>query len=447
MKSIYIALVFLFLIISFSKAQKPTTPAPLDKKVKEFGESFFEKDTLHSVRIYFTQCNYFDSLKIYKHLGDSLRNNKYMQANIMVDGKMMYACGIRYKGESSYDFYPGVKKSFRVKFDKFKKKQDYNGLYDINLTNNFKDPTMLREKIYLDIMNKNGLPAPRAAFTKVYINDKFWGFYLATENVDEVFLERNFHEETGNLYQGEPLANFVDYGNKQDLYYNKYVLKTNAKKNDWSDLVHFIELINDSSGTDTDYQKRLEAKFALHSCLKAWAINNLIGNVDAYNMFYPHNFFIYHDTTNGRWHWISLDGNYAFAAWNPILTYDQLMRMSILVPDSTPYKDERPLLTRTLGRNKLIQRQYLLYLKELLNTDFLPERINRMVDSLALKVRFGVYADTNKMYSNTDFDTNIAGTIGDPVDPGNFIPGLKSYISDRRKNIEQELDVLLKKLQ
>ena len=169
--------------------------------------------------------------------------------------------------------------------------------------------------------------------------------------------------------------------------------------------------------------------------------------MDAYNMFYPHNFFVYHDTVSSRWHWISLDGNYAFAAWNPILNYDQLMRMNILVPDSVPYRDERPLLTRTLGKNKLIQRQYLLYLRELLNTDFMPENINKMVDSLASKIRLGVYADSNKMYSNTDFDSNLSGTIGDPTDPGNFIPGLKSYISDRRKHVLDQLDGLLKKLE
>ena len=158
------AFLFLVLISHFATSQ-PAAKSPANK---EFGDEFFEKDTIHSVKIYFTQCNYLDSLRIYKHVGDSLRNNKYLQANIMVDGKMLFACGIRYKGESSYDFYPGPKKSFRIKFDKFKKGQDYKGLRELNLTNNFKDPTMLREKIYLDMMSKNGLPAPRAGYAKVY---------------------------------------------------------------------------------------------------------------------------------------------------------------------------------------------------------------------------------------------------------------------------------------
>ena len=63
-----------------------------------------------------------------------------------------------------------------------------------------------------------------------------------------------------------------------------------------------------------------------------------------------------------------------------------------------------------------------------------------------MRIRIAVYADVNKMYSNKDFDTNISTTIGDPLDPGNFIPGLKSFIVDRRRNIEEELQQLSRQL-
>src|SRR5436189_5697731 len=75
-----------------SKGSGGRTPADSEKGDKYIA-SFFDKDTLHSIKIFFTQCNYWDSLKYYKHLGDSLRMNNYMQANVLVDGKMLYACG------------------------------------------------------------------------------------------------------------------------------------------------------------------------------------------------------------------------------------------------------------------------------------------------------------------------------------------------------------------
>ncbi|TAH43089.1 MAG: hypothetical protein EYC69_03580 [Bacteroidetes bacterium] len=423
-------------------AQEAVKPVKTKTSTKDYGKSFFEKDSIHTIKIYFTQCNYWDSLTYYKNIQDSLDLATYMQATVVINGKSFYSCGVRFKGESSYEFYPGKKKPFRIKFDKFIKKQDFFGLEDLNLTNNFKDPTMIREKIYLDMMNRHGLPAPRATFAKVYLNDKYWGLYQVNENIDNVFLETRFNEKKGNLFQGDPVANFVYLGNDQSKYYMRYGLKNNETKNDWSDLVRFIKIINDTILSDEEYAQRINKVLNLDACLKAWAINNLIGNIDAYNMFYPHNFFIYHDSTSGKWQWISLDGNYSFAAWNPIMNYPQLTRMSVMIPDSTPYSDARPLLERTIGSNLIIQRHYLKILKEIFYTDFEPERMNHIIDSLSLRIRVAVYADSNKMYSNTDFDTNINSTIGDPLDPGNFIPGLKAFLADRRRHIEAQLEAL-----
>ena len=447
--AINIFVIFALFLFLGSQAQIPKQnlpkPEPVKKdkkKKKDYGKSFFEKDSIHVIKINFLQCNYWDSLLIYRQISDSLDKQHYMQASVQIDNKNYYGCGIRFKGESSYDFYPGKKKPFRLNFNKYVKGQDMDGLEELNLSNNFKDPTMIREKMYLDIMNKSGLPAPRATYAKVYINDKYWGLYLVSESIDEVFLKTRFNDDRGNLFQGEPLATFVYFGNEPSKYYNKYVLKSNEDKNDWTGLVKFIRLINDSTLQGDDFMRRLESTFNLDKCLRAWAINNLIGNIDAYNMFYPHNFFLYQDSITNKWNWISLDGNYAFAAWNPIMPLPSLLKMSIMVPDSAPYRDARPLLDRTLRTNPSIRKRYIAIVNELLREEFNPETLSNSIDSLSMRIRIAVYADINKMYSNKDFDTNLSSTIGDPLDPGNFIPGLKSFINDRRKNIEAELQLL-----
>jgi hypothetical protein len=161
-------------------------------------------------------------------------------------------------------------------------------------------------------------------------------------------------------------------------------------------------------------------------------------------MFYPHNFFVYHDSTTYKWNWISLDGNYAFAAWNPVMPLPALLHMSILVPDSVPFKDVRPLLDNTLRKNSYIRKRYLAIVNDLLQNEFSEQRMSNVIDSLAGRIRIAVYADVNKMYSNKDFDTNINNTIGDPLDPGNFIPGLKSILRDRRKIVINEIQKTLK---
>lgn len=442
-------LLFLFSFRLTTEAQKvgdPSAKPEKTKKQKDFGKSFFEKDSIHIIRINFVQCNYWDSLVQYRKYFDSLNVSQYMQASVTVNEKTYYSCGIRFKGESSYEFYPGKKKPFRIKFDKFIKSQDMDGLDEINLNNNFKDPTMMREKIYLDLLNRKGLPAPRATYAKVYLNEKYLGLYLVTENINSTFLKTRFGDAKGNLFQGEPLATFKYYGNQSSDYYNKFILKNNGNVNDWSDLVSFISLINDTTLSEDIYLRKLESAFNLDKCLRAWAINNLMLNIDAYNMFYPHNFFIYHDNITNKWNWISLDGNYAFAAWNPVMSIPSLLKMSILVPDGVPFKDVRPLLDNTLGRNNRIRKRYLAIVNDLLQNEFSEKNISDMVDSLSLRIRFAVYADINKMYSNKDFDTNLTSTIGDPLDPGNFIPGLKSLIHDRRKYVLEEIQKLNKQI-
>lgn len=417
------------------------------KSKKDYGKAFFEKDSIHVIRIYFTQCNYWDSLVNHKKLYDSLEISNHLQANIIIDNKKIYSVGIRFKGESSYEFYPGKKKPFRIKFNKYYKDQDFQGLEELNLTNNFKDPSMIREKIYLDMMNKEGLPAPRATFAKVYIMDKYWGLYLVNESIDKVFLETRFNDSKGNLYQGEPQASFVYLGNEPSKYWNRYTLKNNTKQNDWTDLVKFIKVINDTVLSKEDYVRKLETNFNLDKCLRAWAINNLLGNIDAYNMFYPHNFFVYHDSLNFKWHWISLDGNYSFAAWNPVMNLPNLINLNVMIPDSVPDKEPRPLLLHTLGDNRTIQKRYIAIMGEMVRKYFKDDGMEKTIDSLSSRIRLSVYADTNKMYSNSDFDANINSTIGDPLDPGNFIPGLKAFIIARKKSIEDQIEIINKKLQ
>ncbi|MFM2206294.1 MAG: hypothetical protein RL213_269 [Bacteroidota bacterium] len=435
-------LAFTFSFSVFGQDVSTGSSKKSEKKIDN-GKAFFEKDSIHSIRLNFPQCNYWDSLAYYKKTGDSLESPQYMQASVTVDGKLFHACGVRFKGESSYQFYPGKKKPFRIKFDKYIKGQNYTGLREINLNNNFKDPTMMREKIFLDLMKKYGLPAPRCTYAKVYLNDKYLGLYLVTENIDDVFLQTQFGDIRGNLYQGEPVATLAYIGNDPKKYEKRYILRNNRTKNEWSDLIRLIRIFNDSTLSDDEYARKLDANFDVNKCLKAWAIDNIMGNIDAYNMFYPHNFFLFHDSLTMKWHWITLDGNYAFAAWNPILNFPQLVRMTIMRLDTVPNKAPRPLLDKMLVENKYLRKRYLQIADTLLRSDLQPEAIGRTIDSLSLRIRVAVYADVNKMYSNTDFDTNIRSTIGDPLDPGNFIPGLKSYITERRKYIEEELNRLL----
>ncbi len=403
-----------------------------DDKV-ENGEDVFASDIVHEIRITMLQCNYWDSLMYYKN--DSTGTNTYMQSTITFNGEKYFGAGVRIKGESSFDFYPGIKKSLKIKFNKFNKKQKLNGLKTINLNNSFKDPTFMREKIFLDFLREQDLPAPRCTYANVYINDQHLGLYLIVEQIDKRFLKYNFNEDTGNLYKGEPNATLEYLGEDQNIYRRSYRVKRNST-DDISDLIGFTRILNDTLISEKDKCAQLNKIFNVENCLKIWAATNLFCNIDSYNMEFRHNYYLYNHPLTQKFEWIPYDANYAFCAWSPKFTLNEAENLSVVYKN----KNLTPLMD-VVFENCDYKKFYINYYEELIDNAFTQETINIKIDSLAIKIRKYVYEDGVKMYTNKDFETNINTEIGDDInDPGNFIPGLKSFVDKRRKSVLEELN-------
>ena len=116
-----------------------------------------------------------------------------MQATVEFDGQLFPSpIGVQLKGNSSFNSYPGVKKSIKISFDEYVDTADLHDITTLNLNNGFKDPSMLREKLCLDFCKKNGINAPRSTFAKVYLNDQLWGFYSLVEQVGKTFCKTRF---------------------------------------------------------------------------------------------------------------------------------------------------------------------------------------------------------------------------------------------------------------
>jgi spore coat protein CotH len=407
----------------------------------KIGDKFFNTDLVHDIHIKYAHCNYWDSLIHYKeYYKDQLEINKYLQANVIIDGSTFYAVGVRIKGESSYDYTPGDKKSFKIKLNKFIKNQDLDNLTTINLNNGFKDPSFLREKIFFDILRNEGIPAPRISFANLNINDKNFGLYVVSEHINRRFLERYFGNKNGSFYKGEPKATFEYLGNKTDNYQGKF--HAEHKKNKIrKDLVDLIKIINDDSLNETEFKEEIEQILNVENCLKIFAITNLFCNVDAYNMIYPHNFYLYKNTDTDLFEWIPYDANYAFCAWSPVFELQEAEKMSIFYQ----YPDNNNPLFKKIISNSYYKEYYINYIQTLLDKYFTKEYIENQIEDLSLKIRKYVYLDEMKMYSNEEFEKNLNETIGDPDDPGAFIPGLKSFWINRRKAVQTEIKELNRK--
>ncbi|MGL4598659.1 MAG: CotH kinase family protein, partial [Bacteroidia bacterium] len=141
------------------------------------GDSLFGVGGVHTVYIDFVQTNWWDTLTAHKTLGDQTGQDIYMSARVTLDGRAMDSVGVRLKGNASYAGHPGTKKPLKLKFNEYINGQKYDGLKSLHLNNSAYDPTMLREKLMLDVLRRHGLPAPRCTYAAVYFNQAYVGLY------------------------------------------------------------------------------------------------------------------------------------------------------------------------------------------------------------------------------------------------------------------------------
>ena len=414
----YISTIFLFAIALF--VQSAYSQAA--------GDSIFNTSTIHTIKFYFSQAKWYDSLVTYKPL------DKKMKGNVMIDGKTYNNVGVQFKGNSSFNN-PGKKKSWKIDFNEYDSTLECNKEKTLNLNNGFKDPTMMREKITLDFCIRNGIAAPRCTYANVYVNDTLWGFYTIVEQVDKTFLKHWYADNNGNLFKGDPSGSLQWYGSTVSSYNTKYELKTNKTQNNWSDLIHLIDELNNTPAADL--HDSLEAVLETNSAINVWAVNILFANLDSYQGS-GHNYYIFHDSTYNKFNWITWDVNEAFGNFSQGMSITQMENLSIFyIP--TP-ANMRPLHNNMLQvaayEQALVDAvcEYTLY-------DFSSAAMDPKIDSLANFIRTSVYADPNKFYSNQNFEDDLAATVivgGGPPFGGNY-PGLKSFVANKRLAVTTEL--------
>lgn len=243
------------------------------------------------------------------------------EGTLTSDGVTWTHVGIRYKGNSSLSFahregqnkYP-----FKLDFDEWEEaspsvdNQRFYGFKQLNLSSNFDDDSLMREKVAADLFREFGVPAARTAFVEVYLDigggPQRLGVYTLVEEVDDSLPESQFENKDGNLYKPDgDAATFAE--NSYDL--EEFGLKTNEEEADYSDVTALYEAIHaESRTTDPEaYKAGLEAVFDVERYLKYLAVNMAIQNWDTYGRM-THNYYLYND--EGRLVWIPWDNNEAF---------------------------------------------------------------------------------------------------------------------------------------
>ncbi len=403
------------------------TSAPSPNAASITQSELFDTAVVHEIAIDFDFPDWYDVL------ADNKEEGIYVAGTFTIDGVAIDSVGVRFKGNSSYNSYPGIKKPFRIKFSEYREDQKLDGLPSIMLNNGYKDPTILRETIAYDLLRDVGMGS-RTGFANLTVNDELIGIYTIVETLNGTWIENHVaSSEDGNLWEGEFRADLTWLGADQSAYESRYVLETNEEENDYSQLIDFIDKLNHTPiATLPD---TIAPVLDVDTWLRHHAVHNLMVNMDAYEG--PgHNFYMYWREDQDRITHIPWDQNMAFGTFTRV---DEppggFESMSALYEDSA----DRPFLSNILDVD-LYQEMYLRHMRDLLSTRWTEARMGEIVDELAAVVRTHIYADPNKMYSDAEFEQNLDSDVPNGRFP---IFGLKSFVGSRIDYLVPELSGLL----
>lgn len=378
----------------------------------------YDINTIREVRITFKEKNWDDIL-------DSLKQRGYDQrliGDVEYGGKIYEGAGVRYKGNSSYfsTRKSGLSKlPFNIDVNVTNKKDKMPGGYDkLKLSNVFRDPSFLREVLSYEIA-RDYMPASRANFVKLYVNDEFMGLYNNTESVDDEFLKSYYGENDGILFKCDPIWGYeapthCKKGEKASLQYlgadsicymGKYEIKTD---HGWGELVELTRVLNNEP-------EKLDSILNIDQALWMLAFNNVLVNLDSYTGRFCHNYYLYRDQT-GVFHPIVWDMNLSLGGFRYLGVSERLSPLSNDdMQTMSPFEhykqqnEKRPLILQ-LFSNPLYRKIYLAHMRTILNDHFVDSTYLKRAEVLQGLIDEHVMRDTNQLYNYEAFRTNLHET-------------------------------------
>jgi len=401
---------------------------------------FFDDSSVREIRITFSEANWYNTLYVSHNTN---ADDPYFPAKFQYGDVVIPQIGIRFKGNSSFRR-NGVKKPFKLDFNEYDDNAAFYGLKKLNLHNGDLQPDHLHEKMFLDFAGKY-IGAMRAVHVRLYVNDVYYGLYLAVEQPDKTMMQSRFgSDEDGNLYEaGESVSADMSYlGTDPASYYTRYELKTNENANDYSGLITMLDVLNNTN--TAELPAKLEPHMDIENVLNGMALNALFTNFESY-LGTTSEYFLYQRDTDSRFVHIHWDTNETFGSVgdgtpriaNPF-TYEPFTIPSGGQGGGPNAGTNRPLLTK-LWAVPEYKRLYLRLLARYLREGFDESTFSTRANALATLFRSDYYADTNTLYTMTQFET----AINNQVTSGGFTTyGITQFVRERNSYLRPYLNNL-----
>lgn len=426
--------IFLFLVSPFLlSAQSLYNPQTLYDQPG----GLFDEDSIRVIDLEFDNQNY------HSYLVNSWYYNpdERIPATLTINGTIYDSVGVRYKGNSTFclpNDNSNPKVPYNIDMNYFIDNQQLLDYNKMKLANAWMDPTFVKQIVSSNIYRKY-LPTGESNLVKLNVQGNYVGLYVNDESINKQFLKKHFDEKSGPLFKCDNIDRFCDtanapsamppnlyyMGDDTTLYYDSYDMKSD---DGWEELVNLIKVL------DLDFQN-IDSVLNVDRTLWAFAVNQVIQNLDCYNTYYIHNYYLY-QTKDGLFQMIPWDLDNSFSGaimgfdfFSPsnIYEYDPYFTGPSLGGSTQPW-DERPLLYKLLN-NTHYRKIYTAHINTIIEESLDTSAIKANIDNLQALAYNAASQDNNKAFSMSDYYSNV----DDPLWTNWGFGGILSTINERKQ--------------
>ncbi|KFH63033.1 hypothetical protein MVEG_11070 [Podila verticillata NRRL 6337] len=355
----------------------PTLPQVFENKLEQ-NSPFFRDGFIGNL---FIQCPEADWKKM-NVVGSYEQVKKariqYIGAN---DNVVIENAKIELSGHSMREF---AKLTYHIHFPKETPLLDLSSL---KLRSGENDKSMIREKLYVDLLNNIGVPAQQTTYIRLFWNGEPIGLFVAMEVLRENWVRKVLHPNITNVPVGTLWRMNASGGKEANLEWHGPATKTNdnydrykllvkgqdvPKDNYMSDLVAFMKDLKDYDPNKTKdpiayWQRRLD----LDVFLKSMVMEYLTTAFDAYWQS-GSNYQMYHDPVTKKWIWLPMDFDDTFS--RDIESYKK-------IPRKNKKGFESYLVSKLILDTPVINARFEDHVKTITSYIFNPKALNPYLDA------------------------------------------------------------------
>ena len=362
----------------------------------------------------------------------------YVHGSVTINGQTLKDVGVRYKGNGTY--FEGAAKgkvSLKLDFAEYVKGQKLGTLKKLNLHSNITDASLMNEVLAFQLFRDAGVPAPRTSYARVYVTvqgqkqQAYAGLFSIVENPDEQFVAAR-GLPSGAIFKPVVSQLFADLGPDWKRYNQTYDPKTTLTDAHKQRVIDFARLV--SGGTDAQFAARVGEFLDLEETARYLAVVVFLSDMDG--LLGPgQNYYLYLDQRSNKFGFVPWDLD---AAWGNFWVGSKAEQQQSSI--WRPWVGENRFLERVMVVEEF-RRIYRAHLEDFMARLYVPERLNRRIDTIAAAIREPIAAESP--YRLDKFDQAVGLK---PVAPWKWwdvldfpASDLKQFIAGRARSVRSQL--------